>query len=280
MKTTIFLIIFILFSQEIFSQQTVAIYPNNDAFIFSLSGEDFRDGANKNYGAYPELDIMEWTWQGDPATKKTLIMFDLSQIPKHSKIVSAKLSLYSARDERYKHSTLSGSNECLVQRITSEWDENTVTWNNQPRVTTQNQVTLPASTSEYQDYENIDVTNLVQDMINNPEESFGFFLSMKTHNFYRALIFASKENPNLNLRPRLVINYSTKNTKKSRKKIEKQNKGILTLVIIDENLNVIQKRTNITLSELNTITKELASGTYLFQIIDENYEINSFKVVK
>ncbi len=279
MKKTAFLTILLLFFHNIFCQQSITIYPNNDAFIFSLS-EANRDGANNNYGSYTELHTMEWTWQGTPASRKSLIMFDLSQIPKNSKIIFAKLSLYADPNAKDKHSTLSGSNECLVQRITSVWDENTVTWNNRPNITTKNQVILPASVSENQNYENIDVTKLVQDMINNPEESFGFFITMKTPEYYRSMMFASKENPNKNLHPKLVVKFSTKNAKKSRKNTKNQNQGILTLVIIDVNLNVIQKRTNITLSELNTITKELPSGTYLFQIIDENFEINSFKVVK
>ncbi len=279
MKTTIVLVIFLLFYQNIFAQQTVTLYPSNDAFIFNLPKRDNIDPKSRNYGSYSELHTMEWTWNGAVGTKKTLIMFDLSQIPKNSEIISASLSLYSDSEMKAKHSTLSGSNECLVQRITSKWDENTVTWNNRPNVTSQNQLILPASVSDTEDYENIDVTQLVLDMVGDPENSFGFFISMKTPERYRALNFASKENPNKSLRPKLVIKFSTKK-EKDRKVSQEQNNGLLTLVVIDENMNIIFKKKNITFSELNTVTNELASGTYLFQIIDENLEINSFKVVK
>src|SRR5262249_45778095 len=92
-----------------------------------------------------------------------------------------------------------------VRRITSSWDEATVTWNTQPTTTTQNQIMLPPSTSNTQDYTNIDVTTLVQDMINNPAQSFGFLLQLVTEAYYRSVMFASSDHSNPALHPLLQI---------------------------------------------------------------------------
>jgi len=48
-------------------------------------------------------------------------------------------------------------NTSYLQRTTSVWDATTVTWNNQPAVTSTNQVTLLASQNKTQDYL-VDVT--------------------------------------------------------------------------------------------------------------------------
>ena len=61
----------------------------------------------------------------------------------------------------------------------NSWNEQSITWNNQPNVTTQNQIIVPASSSVHQNY-NINVTSLVQDIINNPNSSFGFSLKLQT----------------------------------------------------------------------------------------------------
>jgi hypothetical protein len=83
-----------------------------------------------------------------------------------------------------------------------------VTWVNQPATTTQNQVTLPASTFSNQDYLNINVTSLVQDMIDNPLSSFGFMLQLQTEQFYRSLVFASSDHNNAFLHPKLNVCYT------------------------------------------------------------------------
>ena len=98
-----------------------------------------------------------------------------------------------------------GSNEILISRITSAWNESTVTWNNQPTITIQNQLLLPPSTSSTQDYTNINVTAMVQDMINNPVQSFGFMLQLANEAYYRSVLFASSDHSNPALHPLLQI---------------------------------------------------------------------------
>src|SRR5262249_35786347 len=122
-----------------------------------------------NWGLHPDFAAAAWTNMGNPSNERSLVQFDLSSIPPSAQITSALLSLFHNPTPASApgHSQLSGPNDALLQRITSTWDEMTVTWNTQPTTTTQNQVTLPPSTSATQDYTNIDVTALVQDMVNN-----------------------------------------------------------------------------------------------------------------
>lgn len=138
---------------------TIILQPNEenskDALISSFE-------PSKNFGSRADLVAMSWTVSGNPANYRSLIEFDLSNIPSGAIINSANLSLYSQESPGLgSHSTTSGSNESVLSRITSSWDESFVTWNNQPTITTENEVFLSESSSSTQDYLNIDVTNLI-----------------------------------------------------------------------------------------------------------------------
>ena len=114
----------------------------------------------------PEFDAIDWTVTGNEFTSRSLLQFDLSQIPTGATINSAFLSLYGCPGSSNTQGS-TGSNTCYLQRVTSAWDESTVTWNNQPSTANQNQVTLIQSSSTTQNYLDIDVTVLFQDIINN-----------------------------------------------------------------------------------------------------------------
>jgi hypothetical protein len=176
-----------------------------DAFIQSrLSGN--------NAGYHSDFIASSWTYNGVPCDVRSLIDFDLSFVPADAIINSAYLSLYSyTSSANGSHSNMSGSNESVLSRVTSPWDENTVTWNNQPSTTNQNELILAKSVEEIQDYENMDVTSLLRDMVGNPYESYGFLFKLKTEERYRSMIFASSDYEDANLHPKLKVCYS-KNT--------------------------------------------------------------------
>ena len=191
------------------AQTTLILQPDatagKDALLHGLASE-----VNNNYGSIPDFYAAAWTFGGVPGVIRSIVEFDLTSVPANAIITSAKLSLF-ARDNTSgigQHSTLSGPNDCWLERITSAWDESTVTWNTQPSTTTQNRVTLPASTSPTENYTDIDVTALVQDMTDKPTESFGFMLKLSDENYYRKLVFCSSDNTNPDLRPKLELAYS------------------------------------------------------------------------
>lgn len=172
---------------------------------------EFRDDyPNNNYGLFPNFIANAWTSGGTSFIERSVLKFDLSTIPYNATINSATLSLFCNLTSGHSqlHSSLSGSNSCWLRRVTSSWQENTVTWNNQPSFTTQNQVEIQQSATQTQDYPAIDVTNLVKDMINYPSTSYGFMISLQTEQLYRSMVFASKDNADPDLRPVLNICYS------------------------------------------------------------------------
>jgi hypothetical protein len=211
MKGNLLMLLACLFINQSHSQtvSTVTFQPGacegTDAIIASCVPCGY---ASMNFGSSEEFDAIAWTNGGNISNARGLINFRLSDLPPNAVIVSAQLSLFwNPTSVNAGHSQLSGSNEALLSRITSSWSENTVTWLNQPLTSAVNQVLLPASISSNQDYTNIDVTALVQDMVNDPANSFGFMLQLQNEQYYRSLVFASSDHLNNALHPILQVSY-------------------------------------------------------------------------
>ncbi|HHZ64119.1 MAG TPA: DNRLRE domain-containing protein, partial [Flavobacteriales bacterium] len=197
---------------------TVVNGPSNDTICISLQPDSIfgKDASvfshpsytNTNYGDHSFNFILDWTFMGTPGTRRSYIEFDLTGIPNSAIILNAKLSLISDSTNifPYGHSTLSGSNDSYCRRVTQTWNEMTITWNNQPASTIQNEAILPPSTAIDEDYD-IDVTALVQDMIDDPANSYGFMLRLITEQYYRSLFFASSDNLDAFRWPKLEICY-------------------------------------------------------------------------
>ncbi|PCJ77635.1 MAG: hypothetical protein COA57_16595, partial [Flavobacteriales bacterium] len=181
--------------------------PNvgKDALLHGLASE-----VNTNYGSLNDYMGTAWTFAGTPGDGRSVLEFDLSFIPNGAVVVSASLSLYANTDPpNGPHSTLNGSNACWLQRITTSWIEDSVTWNTQPITTTQNQVALAQSDSANQNYENIDVAQLVQDIIDESDSGYGFLLRLQTESYYRRMTFASSDHSDSTLWPKLKVCYTT-----------------------------------------------------------------------
>ena len=220
MKNRIIIVVFFISLFGIFnhikSQVVLTLQPDantgKDATIWYLSNQNLPVwGAtnSSNYGNSPDFVAIEWKWIRFPGRKHSLIEFDLSSIPLGTVIDSAFLSLYhDTNSVEGSHINISGTNAGFVQRIIEPWNESTVTWNNAPNTTLQNQVLIPQSINPTQNYENIIVTALVQDMLDNPNSGFGFKIKLQIPNFYRKLVFASSDNADSLLHPKLVVYYS------------------------------------------------------------------------
>lgn len=203
---TKFLIIFLLLNNyNSFSQTTVVFQPD------SLCGVDATISSKwptVNSGSHHDFISTAWTHSGTPSTLRGLIDFEFSAIPAGSTIISAELSLYWYSSVlNIGHSSLSFPNVAYLKRVTSPWTEYGVTWATQPTSTAVNQVTYLQSTTNSQDYLNVDVSNLVQDMINSPATSHGFLFKQVAEQYYRSLLFASSDQVNQLLNPKLVVTY-------------------------------------------------------------------------
>jgi len=163
-----------------------------------------------------------WTYNSigcSQGVRRSLLQFnELSTIPQNAVIVSAELKLYGVSSSgTYGNSIFpgspysdQGSNQSSILRVTSEWDEQIVTWNNQPTVSTGNKITIPQTTSRWNWNFTDSSDNLVamiQDMVTNPETNFGFMFKLDTERYYRGVIFAAGNHSNSALWPELIVTY-------------------------------------------------------------------------
>ncbi|MDX5325128.1 MAG: PKD domain-containing protein [Bacteroidota bacterium] len=193
------LVFFFGFSQT----DSLILRPNSlqgkDAMIWSVNG-------NSNYGNSPDAVWTAWTYSGSPSIKRFLLEFDLSSLPMGTIIDSAILFLYNNPTASSHNGQHSGSNQFNVRRLTSSWSESVVNFNNQPTSTGRNEVVVPATVSNSQDFK-VQVGSMVQEMIDS--SNYGFLLKMDVESPYRAIVCASSDHTDPNLRPMLKIYYQS-----------------------------------------------------------------------
>jgi hypothetical protein len=160
---------------------------------------------DQNFGSVSLLAVFSWTSNGEFNDARSLIEFDLSSLPVQTKIRKAELSLYWKPYDNLTEQT--GENNFSIYRISQAWSEASITWNNQPAFTDSDKVSVPKSTTIGQSYLNIDVTRLVQDMINDPLNSYGFMLQLDNEFPYRLVVLASSNDTDESKHPKLVISF-------------------------------------------------------------------------
>ncbi|MDR0790419.1 MAG: DNRLRE domain-containing protein [Bacteroidales bacterium] len=233
-RKTAFMVMLLLAACS-FAQTTVTFKPNadvgKDARIFMFNDNSIPNnncaGWNHtttprylNYGDDPAMTAVCWTWGScgcGMGTARSLIAFEeLSTIPVYATVLSAKLTLYgvpNGMNSLYSSSVAEANttnNSSKLFRITSSWEESSVTWDNQPTTTDVNVINIQSSTSEYNWNFTDSSSNLVamiQDIVANPSSNNGFMLKLQTENTYRTLVFASSDYPDSTLHPELVITY-------------------------------------------------------------------------
>jgi gliding motility-associated-like protein len=211
---------------------TVKFKPNatigQDAWISTSYGcimygaGETQPNETLNKGNDPEFFISDWTFNGNGCphgTHRSLLKFaELSTIPTNATIIRAELKLYGVPSSAmYGNSCYSGSgynsycpNTSYIQKVTSAWNEQTVTWNTQPTTTTVNQITVPQTTTQWNWNFTDSSANLivmVQDWVSNPSQNFGVMMKLVTENYYRGVVFASSDHPNAALHPELTVTY-------------------------------------------------------------------------
>jgi len=202
-KIKIFLIsAFLLSGIYLSAQKTLHLRANASDYLDNYS-------PNANYANGQEMDAIAWT-AGSSFVSRCIFNFNLSSIPANSTVVSAYLSLWGDTNTSnfQGDSHLSGSNAWSIQRVSSAWNVSTVTWNTQPTTDVTNEVKMPQSTSIYEIFNNIDVTNLMQDIINNQPNNYGLLIRLDTEQLYRSMVFCANNYPDTNERPLLVITYA------------------------------------------------------------------------
>src|SRR5687768_5521664 len=188
----------------LFSQSALDLQPGpaegQDARIFNLD-------ALANYGSDVDLIASQLDYGGEPGATRSVIKFNLSSIPEGSSVVDARLSLW------YNHESGTpgqlGDNAAVLRRLVVPWDESTVVWAQQPVYSLENEVFLPASGNSTQDYLDINVTELVNDMVEFSGTSHGFMFMLQDEQFTgKSMKFYSSDAAIPEKRPRLVVSFS------------------------------------------------------------------------
>lgn len=180
---------------------TMIRYADIDA---AIGMHDGLNASGNNYGGATQnaaycVQASNYTFSGNK--NRALMRFDLPNLPTNAVISSARLNLY-AHSTGPTNGHFGTANATDVLRVTSNWDEYQVTWDNQPS-TGSVVATLPQSTTNDQDYLNIDVTQAVQDMIANPSTNYGFMLKLVSEYQSNGLVFKSSDMPTQH--PKLII---------------------------------------------------------------------------
>lgn len=189
------------------AQEQTAVISINDGFGEDTFVHSAVTSQNSNYSTIPSLSIYGWTNSGLLGVKRAFLKFDLSELPFGAQVVAARLSIYHNPDDAIESvSGHQGDNAWVIQRVVGDWEPAIISWNTQPPVTNTNTVNMPVTTSGTQNFEDINVTALVQDML--AEGDNGFRLSLVTEQPLRMLILASGEDSDPALHPRLEIDYT------------------------------------------------------------------------
>jgi len=194
-------------------KQIISLQPFNGAGI-DAEISDRKDLAATNRGNVNMLAPYAWTWNGDglgSGTMRSFFKFDLSAIPSGAIIDTATLSLYAFSpngiSDNGGHTSLTHSNASTINRAKQGWEENSITWNNQPPVESTPSETLPQSTSKNQSY-TVDLTSDVADMYSNPSQNFGWCIKLIDESHYSGLFFYSSDVDKQELAPKLEVRYT------------------------------------------------------------------------
>lgn len=162
---------------------------------------------NTNFGTYPLEAPANYVANSTNYTGRSLIKFNLCEMPKGTNIVSANLILkYADNEPNTGFVTHFGDhNTGIVKKVASNWSDTTVTWATQPNISELNSVVFGGPNSINENF-TIPVTNLVNDMVQN-STNYGFQLALEAENPINYLVFGSFENTNENLRPTMEIDF-------------------------------------------------------------------------
>lgn len=199
---TVFLLLSVSGSLAQTPVQTLTLRPGPEEGIDADIRNDFPQWNN---GTSKDFIANAWTAQGNFFIQRSLLKFDLAQIPADAVVVDAQLYLFTNLNSGH-YQLDSGANTSYLLRIHQPWSEGTVTWDNQPAASWDNPVILPRSTSNTQSYI-LDVTTHVSDMVLQPENNYGWLFRLEVEDRYRCMAMSSSDNPTEAWRPMLVVHY-------------------------------------------------------------------------
>lgn len=160
---------------------------------------------NDNWGTSVNLRVGLAGIIGQPDTielTRAFLQFDLSSVPPNAEVTSARLEVYAATG----FGTI--TSQITVRPVSQSWNEVTVTWANQPGVST-----TVLDTEEFQPgterWGQWDVTQLVKDWLSGARKNYGVALvsARELESVAAVVWFLSSDVSEAAKRPKLVIQY-------------------------------------------------------------------------
>ena len=195
------------------AQLVISGSPTNKLFQTSAFLNNPSAGPNGDTSG-TELYAFAWTANSINIPNyngRSLIKYDISQIPTGAIVKSAKLYLYAKLQNinGVLHSPTYGTNNtALLQKVITPWTLDNVNYYTNLVVDTAKEVVLAESTSPAQNYV-ADLTAYAQSWVNNPTSNNGLLFRMQTENDpYNSMIFESGLASDTSKRPRLEICYT------------------------------------------------------------------------
>lgn len=197
--------------QESYNTLTLQPGPDEgkDAMITDLNPME-------NFGNHPYFEASFIT---EPVltvmrTKRSLIDFDLNDLPKSARIESVMLTLtfetpiWDSLWEGLDNYMLI-DRQLVLQQIVEPWSEEKVNWDNQPETVSANQVFIPLWDELSTNLRTYDVTSLFVPYQEIAAPNYGMMLKLALDNSYPGgWQFASSDYDIPQMRPRLTIKYS------------------------------------------------------------------------
>jgi len=206
MRTKLIIIMILLFN-NCFSQSSnlISIRPgpenSKDADVWNIFPDSVFDYVS-------HFDAVAWTYNGNYSVIRGFIKFDIPQLPPNSTLDSARLYLYYNPNSPNNGGLNAGANSFNIHEVNAPWNSNSLTWNNQPNVSTIRSYFIVGPNANPLDLV-LNVDSSVLSWINNPTSNQGWRLSLNSENTFRTLLFSSAEDSTLAKRPMLNIWYST-----------------------------------------------------------------------
>ncbi|MBD3638023.1 MAG: DNRLRE domain-containing protein [Crocinitomicaceae bacterium] len=177
--------------------------------------DDYPTYVNTNYGTYDNFYTFTNYYSAYQHYRKirSLVKYKLDFSDFLLDYTSASYKTTCRSTGHYRGSS-TVSNESFVSRVTSDWEEQIVTANSHPTITTTNQVNIPETNPTgyvFRD-DNIDILNFVQYWQSNPSENYGFELALNsfTEVPWVRLIYGSSDVSTLSERPIFELSFDVK----------------------------------------------------------------------
>lgn len=166
------------------------LFPVQDAYVCDCQPGTTNPNGNSSYLYHGQFGS---------CFDRTLIQWDISDLPENIEIISAEMNLYC---EAFWGTPSGGP---VYFMIDGDWDENTVTFNSQPGYDTT--VSVSADWPAAGTWHSVDVQPFVEEWISGTHCNYGIYCFCQGTEGTSVPGFWSGDYPDEELRPRLVIEY-------------------------------------------------------------------------